>query len=442
MKKISLLFLVAPILLSGCSCSNNNESHRYQAINDQQSIMKEYYSQHKSNQSSLAKYTFTVSSSYDPTYDLFNELAPVGHTLGLFYELNYESNISIYSGYFIKKNVERLYVGNKENVGSIDTIQNGNSYWFRKFDEEGHDNKMQLIHRTEKKENDLANVVIDQKTDVEVDTANISNYFANNINTEFETEFEYQLHQPISTSTRQVSAYSKSDNEVVEVYSEVTNLTPINNPLKPGDEYKLAVVQKTEGETTFKKLESIGWVATSFKETITTSLVTDYELKLLESPHVIKKDETTVTFSYSTTPVPYSDETFIYHSDDTNPDKLKPLLFRYENEAHYPTEYEPKDVTKEYKILHPEFSGYAFQFDNVKLFTTGLYSFATKEDYDKGIYETIGYKELSKNAGGTLISAGVSDHNLFTTLTDSQAYEFLILFSSTGTKTLIAHFHK
>ena len=442
MKKLQLLFLISPLLLCGCSCANNDDSHQYRAINDQQSIMKEYYAQHKSNQSSLAKYSYTYSSSYDPTYDPFNELAPAGHTLGLFYELNKESNINIYSGYFIKKNVERLYIGDKQNVGSIDTTENGNSFWFRKFDEPGHDNTMQLIHRTEHKDNDLANTIIDEKTDVEVESTNVSDYFANNINTEYEDQFDYPLHQPIPTTTRQVSAYSKNDNEIVETYREVIDLSPINNPLKPGDEYKLAVIQKVEGETTFKKIESIGWAATSFKETVTRSLVTDYEFKLLDEPRVIQKEETTIAFSYSTKVVPYSDEAFVYQSEDTNVDKLKPGLFSYVGGAHYPTSYEPKNVSKEYKILHPEFSGYAFQFDNVKLTKNGLYSFSSKERSDKGDYEWIGYNELSKNAGGTIIFAGVSDHNLFTPLTDSQNYEFLILISATGTRSLIAHFHK
>ena len=276
MKKSKFTLFLLPLLLSSCSCSGNNEYHQYQAINDQQSIMKEYYSQHRSNQSYLSKYTYSASLTYDPTYDAFGELAPIDQTIGLFYEYNQKSEINVYSGYFIRKDQEKTYIGNKNNAGSIETREKGKSYWFRKFDEEGHDNEMQLIERTEVKNNDLSNKITDVKTPIAVETSNISNYFANNINTEYEDEFVYPLSQPIASNDIQVSAYKKSESEIVEVYSVTLELPPINNPLQPGEEHKLTVMAMITGETTFKLIDNIGWAATNFEEIATTSLVTDY----------------------------------------------------------------------------------------------------------------------------------------------------------------------
>ena len=149
-----------------------------------------------------------------------------------------------------------------------------------------------------------------------------------------------------------------------------------------------------------------------------------------------------VTFSYSTSVLPYSGDTFVYQSEDSTAQTQWPNLYNYNNGEFTPSNIEPKNVTIEYKILHPEFSGYVFQFDKVLIEKNKLYSFTTVQDKANEIYDSIGYKEFSKNAGGTLIFGGVEGKNLFTSILDNQTYEFLVLISSTGTKSLIAHLAK
>ena len=440
MKAKYLIISLLPLLLAGCS--NQEESKQYQAINDQQAIMKEYYRQHNANQSSLASYSYKKTYNYDPTYDAFGSLAPVSSTKGLYYEETLTSDVYVYSGYFINKNVGNIYTGNKKDTGSISQVEENNSFWFRNFDEGGHDGELELIKRTATKDNDLDEIVVDTKTGTAVESNNVSHYFSNNINTEYYMYFERPLVQPSTSTTKLVSAYSKSDSEIVETYRESLMLTPIENPIHPGDEYKMAVLQQTIGETTFKFIDKIGWVGVTLKETVTTSLVSDYELKLLEKPRDIIVEETNITFNYSTSIQPYSGDTFVYQQEDTNVEKYLPSMFEYSGGTHHDLNTPVKNVTHEYKKSHPEFSGYVYCFDPVVLEEGGLYSFACQEDIAGGDFEKIGFDQLKGSAGGTIVSGGVEGHNLIKTITTAQAYEFLVLVSATGTKSLVAHLYK
>lgn len=439
MKKTILLLL--PLLLVGCS--NGEESKQYPAINDQQAIMKEYYRQHTSNQSYLSSYVYEVKASYDPTYDAFGSLAPVATANGLYYETTLKNSIGIYSGYFVCNNQMGIYAGNKKDVGSIYQIAENIAFWFRPFDEAGHDNEVELIRRFESKDNDLDTTITDTKTGVGVETSNVSHYFSNNINTDYQSYFLRPLSQPVSSTSKQVSAYSKSDTEIVETYKEDIESTPIENPIHPGDEYKMTVMKQTVGQTTFKQIDKIGWAGTELKETVTYSLVSDYELKLLEEPRIILKEETTVNFTYSSTMQPYPGEAFVYQEKDEKIELYRPSMFLFDGANYYNTGASCDDVSKEYKKLHPEFSGYAYAFSPITLDQGAVYSFACYEDIhaDSPRYEAIGYNELTSSAGGTIVSGGIADHNLIKTITTSETYEFIVLVSSTGKKSLIAHLY-
>lgn len=450
MKKISKLSLfVLPLLLAGCS--NGQESKQYQAINDQQTIMKDYYRQHTINQSNLNIYNFNYSLNYDPTYDVFGSLATrigtektlpkLENAKGFYFDAKVVSEVGVYSGYFIANSTSTIYTGNKQNVGSVDTIEVGESYWFRNFDDAGHDGTQELIHRIEVKDNDLEPVVRDFKTGTAVENDNVQHYFSNNINADYSDYFDRSLSQPIPAAPMYVSAYRKSDTEIVETYKETKNVDPIENPIHPGEEHMLAVLKQTSGETTFRYLEKIGWAGTSFKETITYSLVSDYELKLLNEPRVILSETTEMTFTYSTSIQPYSGEAFVYQKEDDNIQKFTPMMFSFDGETHHLVDVEVANVTYEYKKLHPEFSGYAYSFNPIVLEAGVAYSFTCQEDYDNSNYEAIGALQVIGNAGGTIISASVEGHNLIKTITTSETYEFIVLVSSTGSKSLIAHLY-
>lgn len=448
MRKHYLFIALIPLLLTGCS--NTEESKKYPAINDQQTIMKDYYRQHTSNQSYLNLYELENTLEYDPTYDVFGTLAPtydvfgtlapVGTAKNLYFEAKASNNVGVYSGYFICDNKVSKYLGNKENVGSISEFEEGESFWFRPFDS-GHEGKMELIHRQEVKDNDLDKVTKDSHTEIEVEQDNISHYFSNNINTDYSSYFERPLVQPTSSTTRQVSAYLKAENEIVETYNETIEAEHIQNPIHPSDEYKLTVMKQTTGQTNFKNIEKIGWVGTSFKETTTYCLISDYELKLLDEPRLILKEETTIEFTYAATMQPYTGEAYVFQQEDEKIEQYRPSMFVYEGGSFSELSIHSIDVSKEYKKVHPEFSGYAYSFSAVNLEQNKLYSFACHEDIENGLFETIGYNQLVSKAGGTIISGGIEGHNLIKTITTTETYEFIILVSSNGTKSLIAQLH-
>ena len=438
MKKNYLFITLIPLLLAGCS--NAEESKKYPAINDQQTIMKDYYRQHTSNQSYLNLYELKTTFEYDPTYDVFGALAPIDSAKNLYYEAALTNNVGVYSGYFICNNKVSTYVGDKANVGSISEYEQNESFWFRPFDS-GHEGKMELIHRQEVKDNDLDKVTKDSHTEIEVEQDNISHYFSNNINTDYSSYFERPLVQPTSSTTRQVSAYQKTEIEIVETYNETIEAEQIQNPIHPSEEYKLTVMKQTTGQTNFKNIEKIGWVGTSFIETITYCLISDYELKLLNEPRLIYKEETTIDFTYASTMQPYTGEAYVFQQEDEKIELYRPSMFVYESGSFNKLSEACIDVSKEYKKVHPEFSGYAYSFSAVSLEQNKLYSFACHEDIENGLYETIGYNQLASKAGGTIISGGVEGHNLIKTITTSETYEFIILVSSNGTKSLIAQLH-
>ena len=435
--KTKLLLLIVPLML--CACSNNEEPQQYQAINNQQDIMKEYYRQHTSNQSNLSLYSFNAKTTYDPTYDLFGELALAPDSTGQYYELDYTSDVGVYSGYFIRTDVEKTYLGNKDNVGSISEVVSNRSFWFRSADE----SKMQLIRRRQSKNNGLEGRIIDEPTETYVLNDNVSHYFSNNINTEYKDEFTYLLSQPVPSTTKQVSAYQKSEDEIVEVAREILELAPLTNPIKPGEENKLTVMMQIISTTTFRRMDKIGWAATSFNQQTDVSIVTDYELNLLNDPRIIVSAEVNISFTYSASMQPYTGEAYVYQEADPNIEKYTPSLYKYNEGSYTKVDVDATNVSLEYKKLHPDFSGYAFHFDNVLIEEGSLYSFACNEDTsgEEKNYETLGFNQFSQNAGGNLIDSGMDGHNLFTSLSGSQQYEFIILISSTGTKSLIAHFY-
>ena len=439
MKLRNLVILTLLPMLAGCS--NNNESKQYQGINDQQAIMKEYYRQHTSNQSYLNLYNYKESISYDPTYDVFGELAPVNNAKSLYFESTYTNNVGVYSGYFLCNNKLNTYLGNKNNVGSVHEYEENESFWFAKFEDEGHENELELIRRHEIKDNDLDSDILDTRTGVGVESSNISHYFSNNINTDYQAYFLHPLTQPTSSTTLQVSAYLKSETEIVETYKEVKEVISIQNPLHPGEEYKLTVVEQTEGSTTFKLLDKIGWCGTSFEETTTYSLVSDYELQLLEKPRDILVNKKTISFTYASTMQPYSGEAYVFHEKDEKIELYRPSMFKYDNGNMVNLNVACLNVSREYKKVHPEFSGYAYSFSSINLDEGALYSFACKEDIDNGQYETIGYNELTSTAGGTIVSGNIEGHNLIKTITTTETYEFIVLISSTGKKSLVAQLH-
>lgn len=436
--KNKLLIVILPLLLVGCS--NGEEGNKYPAINDQQTIMKDYYRQHTSNQSYLNKYELKTSVTYDPTYDVFGSLAPIDNAKNLYYETTFTNDVGVYSGYFTCENKMTGYLGDKQNVGSIYVYEEDESFWFRPFDS-GHEGKVELIRRHETKDNDLEKVTRDYHTGIEVEQDNVSHYFSNNINTDYTSYFYHPLVQPTSSTTRQVSAYLKAEDEIVETYKETIEVDPIENPIHPSEEYQLTVMKQTTGQTNFKRIDKIGWVGTSFKETITFSLISDYELKLLDEPRLISKEETTISFTYSSTMQPYTGEAYVFQQEDEKIELNRPSMFVSDGMNFVNLGIPCVDVSKEYKKVHPEFSGYAYSFSTINLEQDKLYSFACYEDIVAGQFETIGFNQLASNAGGTIISGGVENHNLIKTITTSEIYEFIVLVSASGTKSLIAQLH-
>lgn len=439
MKPNKLIIAVLPLLLAGCS--NGDEGKQYPAINDQQTIMKDYYRQHTSNQSYLNLYELKTTQTYDPTYDVFGSLAPIDTPKNLYSETTFTNNVGVYSGYFTCKNKMTGYVGNKQNVGSIYEYEEDESFWFRQFDDSEHEGKLELIRRHEIKDNDLDKVTRDYHTGVEVEQDNVSHYFSNNINTDYADYFYRPLVQPTASTTKKVSAYLKAENEIVETYEETIEVEPIQNPIHPSEEYELTVMKQTTGQTNFKRIDKIGWVGTSFRETITYSLISDYELKLLSEPRLISKEETTINFTYASSMQPYTGEAYVFQQEDEKIELYRPSMFVYEDGVFVNLGIACVDVSREYKKVHQEFSGYAYSFSSVNLEQNKLYSFACHEDVANGQYETIGFSQLTSSAGGTIVSGGVEGHNLIKTITTTETYEFIVLVSSSGTKSLVAQLH-
>lgn len=438
MKLNKVLIVVLPLLLGGCS--QGVEAKQYPAINDQQTIMKEYYRQHTSNQSYLNLYELKEVMNYDPTYDVFGSLAPVSSAKNLYYETTFTNIVGVYSGYFTCNNTYSGYLGNKNNMGSFYSLEENESYWFRPFDE-GHEGKVELIHRYESKDNDLDILVTDYHTEVEVDSDNVSHYFSNNINTDYSSYFYHPLTQPTASTDRQVSAYLKAEDEIVETYKEVVEFGTIDNPIHPSEEYALTVIKQIVGQTTFKRIEGIGWVGAYFEEKTSYSLISDYELKLLQEPRVIISDEMTINFTYASNMQPYPGEAYVFQEEDPKIEQYRPRMFKYDGANYHDLEVSCRNVSREYKKVHPEFSGYAFSFSSVNLEEDTLYSFACKEDIDAGLFETIGYAQLISKAGGTIVSGDIVDHNFIKTITTTETYEFVVLISSTGVKSLVAQLH-
>lgn len=217
----------------------------------------------------------------------------------------------------------------------------------------------------------------------------------------------------------------------------------IENPVHPGVKHRLAVVEQTLTETVFKFIDKIGWVGTSYTETITKSVTTDYELKLLEEPRVIWKKETTVSFTYSESIQPYTGEAFVFQQPDEKVLELTPSMYQFIEDEHILLPYASEEVTFQYQQLHPSFSGHAFLFSSVELVEDGLYSFASKRDVEgeEPDYETIGYSQLNSNINETIVSAKIEGHNLFKTISNAK-YEFIVLISPIEVVSLIAHIIK
>lgn len=445
MKLNKLLILVLPFMLAGCS---QNESYQqYEAINDQQTIMRDYYRRHLSCQSNLVRYTYNKTTNYNPTYDIFGELAPQTNVKSQYFDQVASSEINVYSGYFISKSSISTYIGNKENVGSSNTKTSKIAFWFDDFeDEESSDGQKELIQRIENTDNDITPFIEDTRTGVAVDEANTSHYFSNNLLIDFKDFFEHHLVQPIATTTRKVDAYRKSEAEIIETANEVIEYGTISNPIHFGEEYKITVYRQITSETTFKYIDRVGWAGTSYKETTSYSLVSDYELQLLSQPRIIMQVSKSVNFVYSPNPQTYTGEALIYQESDGNIIKYWPTLYIFDGENYTIASdgeetYKCDDITFDYKRLHPSFNGYAYHFDNVLIEEDKNYSFACAMDVEaeEPNFETIGFEQITNNANGTIVSANVEGHNLFKTYSHSEEYEFIILVTPLRVKSVIAH---
>ena len=138
-------------------------------------------------------------------------------------------------------------------------------------------------------------------------------------------------------------------------------------------------------------------------------MVSDYELKLLSEPRIILKEETVVNFTYSSTMQPYPGEAFVFQDRDEKIELYRPSMYLFNGVNYVNTGLTCEDVSKEYKKLHPEFSGYAYVFGPVTLNEGFVYSFACYEDSHSETpkYDVIGYNELTSSAGGTIVSGGI-----------------------------------
>ena len=448
MKLTKLSMLLIPLLIAGCS--SQEEAKQYRAIEDSR-IMRDYYRQHTANQAYLSLYTYSSVEKYDPTYDAFGDLRPIDEKIGLYYESNLQVEIGLYSGYFIESATASVYKGNKSNIGSLDIVESKLSFWFRDYDEgEGDITKMQLIKREEVKDNDLDNVVVDTKQAIGVEKENVSGYFANNINAGYEIYFPHRLSSPADdeedVDKKQIAAYMKTDTELVETCKTTKELAPLHNQIHPSDngKFDLTVIRETNQETTFKLIDGIGWVGTDFVKNTSYYVVTDFEQKLLEEPRVIRSVETKVSFTYSQSLQPYTGETYIYKKPNEEDEKLKPTLYEYVGDAYVVRSNNCNNVTDQYKLLHPEFSGYAYQFQEpIELDKAGLYSFACAYDVagETPNYETIGANQISGNNNQLITSVGAEGHNFFRPISNYE-FEFVVLISSTGTKSFVAHLAK
>lgn len=450
MMKRKLLLLIAPLLLTGIAGCSNDDAKKYQAFSEdqQRAIMEQYYNLHKSNQSNLNLYSYKKTDNYNSTYDVFGEMTPTisnyeNPTLrqsptGLHFEDTLTNEVGVYSGYLVSRKNQKTYIGNKENVGSIDDKEKTTSYWFRDFDDSEHVGQKQLIKREADKDNDLDVIYEDVKQEIAVEDGNVSHYFSNTINTTYEDVFVRNLVQPVATEKMQVSAYMRSEAEIVETYKEVTQDDKIQNPKKPGLENALAVSKRTEGETIFKQIENIGWVCTEFKEKITYELPFDYELNILDDPLVIREIITEITFTYSAAVQPYTGEAYVYKEKDAVGISNTPSLYKYGDTTAI---IEGSDISAEYRHFREDYSGYAYLVKSVQLEPGEAYSFSRRVDVkDASNYETIGFNELTRNGNDTIVSAGIEGHNLFKTTNSSDTnYEFLILVPSTGSISLIAY---
>lgn len=445
MKLHKLLILVLPFMLAGCSSAE--QTNQYEAINDQQTIMRDYYRRHLSCQSNLVRYTYNKTTSYNPTYDIFGELAPQSNVKSQYFDQVSASEINVYSGYFISKSSRSTYIGNKENVGSSDTKTSKISFWFDDFEEEeAHVDQKELIQRIENTDNDITPFIEDTRTGTAVEESNTSHYFSNNLLIDFKDFFEHHLKQPQATTTNKVDAYRKSNTEIVETANEVIEYGTISNPIHFGDEYKITVYRQIASETTFKYIDRVGWAGTSYKETTSYSLVSDYELQLLSEPRIIMQVTKSVNFVYSPSPQTYTGEALIYQETDENIIKYWPTLYKYDGEnyveaSHDEEPYRCDDITFDYKRLHPSFNGYAYHFDNILIEEGEVYSFACAIDIEEEEpnYETIGFEQISNDANGTIVSAKINGHNLFKTYARSEEYEFIILVTPLRVKSVIAH---
>lgn len=473
MKFKNTLLLLIPALLCGCSSGEPNE--QYQAINkeNQDAIMDEIYGLHEANQRYLAAYSYQESISYDPTYDIFGNLISGDEysinnsallsyyeyiedieksnaasndskqaSLNSYFDYSSSIEIGVFSGYLIRKKNETTYIGNKEDAGSKQSRQETIAYWFNDFEEEGKENKKEIVRKNEVIENGISKKTKDTRQGVLVENKEIAGYFSKHIEDyykEYTSESQTEKFFPFEFGKKTSgTAYYKSSNEIVEIINETSKPLTIQNPIHPGNEYKLTVLKQLVRQTTFKKIDKIGWVGTEYKEEVSYSLGCDYELQLLDSPHVIRKENKKVSFSYSTSSQPYSGVSYEFQDIDPKIAQYEPLLYSYDvdNQNYEKVDVVADDITAEYKRLSSGFNGYAYCFASVPIEEGKNYCFTTNEEVEESKYETIGFSNISENVLNNIVSSSIAEHDLFKTIASSETYQFIILVSQNNDKTL------
>lgn len=434
MKLRYLSVLIIPTLFLS-SCNNEIEVQEYRAIDEknQKVVMEGVYNSHKTYQANLTLYSYKHNEMYDPTYDVFGD-SHLYEAKGLYREKTINEEIGVYSGYFIKKHTESAYDGNEKNIGSKKTIQTNTSYWFKNMEGEENIDNRQLIKRSEILENNVSVSLKDVPSEIVVKKDNVSRYFADNINANYTGEFVHTLVQPEAISPKTVIAYYKSENEIVEVTKEITEYGKIRNPIHLENEYKLTIYKTVTASTTFRKINQSAWAGIEYKENTVYDLKSDYELKLISEPRVIRKEETTISFTYSSALQPYSGESFVYQPVDPKIEQNRPYLCSDGSIVAV-----AEEITGRYKRLYPAFNGYAYQIGEIELNGDKDYSFAKKADIDEGNYETFKVSEITGNILSNIVSSGVENHELFKSLTGDAKYSFIILVSKTGVNKIIAN---
>lgn len=426
-KKYLLIALTSVLLLSGCSKNDDDKNKYYNVVAPQ--MVQGLYRQHASNLSYLSEYTYEEKSETHPAY------ATIGMDTSKHTKSTTNVKVGVYSGVFVASKTVNSYIGNQIDAGIKSSSIENNYYWFENTE---YTNTKQLTQRHEIADRDQKMSTEDTKTSIFVNEKDVPNYFSGAINDDqYSQYFEYKLVPLINA----VSVQKSSTTIVSTTYTIEQDPELIVNPDYPDDDsMKLVAFNEIETTTIFRLIDGIGWVGTNFDKTSTSFVATDNLHRLQTTKNVIGTQSISVTFSYSKSVIPYTGG-LSYKEHDSNNEKFLPTLYELNEEGTMIDEIMvARNITDVYHSLHPSYEGYAYNITFI-LSEGAFYGLTNQSKASEGVYDYIGFKQISENAGGFVIKGNeLEESNSFTIFGESFLADLTILVDSNGTYNLQIRF--